>query len=415
MTALHKNIIAKIAGTIVFNTIRLMREWSLKTISVLLVMLSVSAAGADELTVNVAYVKQTSSKPSPSLALFKTPENNGVAGAELGVVDSNTTGKFLKQHYALQTIESADPSMLTEQLKSWLAANPGPVVLDVSDSVMTSLLALPQAKSRVFINATNKSDSWRVTQCQAGLLHTAPSYAMLGDAIGQFMMAKRWREWFIVEGNSEADKAMANAFVRASKRFGTEITGRRTWSFDTDLRRTSQQEVPALTQGEDYDVVLVADVDNLFGFYLPYNTYLPRPVAGTHGMKAAAWHRSIEQWGALQLQNRFFDAYGRPMNEDDYNAWLAVRAVSEAVTRTKSADSATLYQYLMGDKFELAAFKGRKLTFRHWNGQLRQPIPLVQPESLVSQSPQQGFLHPNTDLDTLGYDKPEVRCSMAQE
>ncbi|MFS1704955.1 branched-chain amino acid ABC transporter substrate-binding protein, partial [Alteromonas sp. AMM-1] len=132
-------------------------------------------------------------------------------------------------------------------------------------------------------------------------------------------------------------------------------------------------------------------------------------------MKAASWHRSIEQWGALQLQNRFFDTNGRPMNEDDYNAWLAVRAVSEAVTRTKSANSATLYQYLMSDKFDLAAFKGRKLTFRNWNGQLRQPIPLVQPESLVSQSPQQGFLHPNTDLDTLGYDKPEVRCSMAQE
>jgi len=415
MTALYKKIIAKLAKTLCLRAATRCCKRSRLFLSLPLLMLCLSPVHANELTINIAYVTQTSSKPSPSLALFKTPENNGVAGAELGIVDSNTTGKFLKQHYALQLVEGADSAELIESLKSWLATNPGPVILDVSDKVMSAMLALPEASSRLFINATNKSDRWRVTQCQAGLLHTAPSYAMLGDALGQFLMARRWREWFIVEGSSEADKAMANAYVRSSKRFGTEITGRRTWTFDTDLRRTSQQEVPALTQGEDYDVVLVADADNLFGFYLPYNTYLPRPVAGTHGMKAASWHRSIEQWGALQLQNRFFDTNGRPMNEDDYNAWLAVRAVSEAVTRTKSANSATLYQYLMSDKFDLAAFKGRKLTFRNWNGQLRQPIPLVQPESLVSQSPQQGFLHPNTDLDTLGYDKPEVRCSMAQE
>ena len=378
-------------------------------------LVPVSQSFAEDLPVNIAYVKQTGLTSSASLALFKTPENNGVAGALLGTDDSNTTGRFLKHRYALTVLEDANGEALTGKVQAWLKANSGPLILDVPDSTLQAILALPGADAGLMLNATNKSDSWRLNQCRAGLLHTSPSYAMLGDALGQFLMAKRWREWFLVSGSGEGDKAMAQAFERASKRFGTKITGHKTWTFDTDLRRTSQQEVPVLTQGEDYDVVLVADTQNLFGFYLPYNTWLPRPVAGTHGLKAASWHRSIEQWGAIQLQNRFFEANQRPMNDDDFNAWLAVRAVAEAVTRTKSNNSATLYQYLMSDKFELAAFKGRKLTFRQWNGQLRQPIPLVQPESLVSQSPQEGFLHPVTDLDTLGYDKPEVRCSMVKE
>jgi len=58
-------------------------------------------------------------------------------------------------------------------------------------------------------------------------------------------------------------------------------------------------------------------------------------------------------------------------------------------------------------------FKGRKLSFRPWNGELRQPIPLVHPRALVSTSPQDGFLHPNNEMDSLGYDRPEVKCDLA--
>ena len=98
------------------------------------------------------------------------------------------------------------------------------------------------------------------------------------------------------------------------------------------------------------------------------------------------------------------------MNSKDYAAWLAIRSIGEAVTHTKSADPARLHGFILSDKFQLAGFKGRKLSYRPWSGQLRQPIPLVHPRSLVAQPPLEGFLHPVTDLDTLGFDKPESRC-----
>jgi ABC transporter substrate binding protein (PQQ-dependent alcohol dehydrogenase system) len=92
---------------------------------------------------------------------------------------------------------------------------------------------------------------------------------------------------------------------------------------------------------------------------------------------------------------------------------MAVRAVGEAATRTRSTDAAAIAKYLRSDSFELAAFKGVKLNFRAWDGQLRQPILLADANSLVSVSPQPGFLHQYSELDTLGFDRPETQCRMA--
>jgi ABC transporter substrate binding protein (PQQ-dependent alcohol dehydrogenase system) len=167
------------------------------------------------------------------------------------------------------------------------------------------------------------------------------------------------------------------------------------------------------TQGAEHDVVIVADEPGEFGDLVPYRTWEPRLVAGTQGLVPAAWHATQEQWGAVQFQNRFQRLAGRPMRALDYAMWVAVRAVGEAATRTRSTDLAAIRSYLRGPAFELAAFKGVPLTFRDWDWQLRQPIPLAHAASFVSMSPQAGFLHERTPLDTLGTDKAESACSLA--
>jgi hypothetical protein len=43
---------------------------------------------------------------------------------------------------------------------------------------------------------------------------------------------------------------------------------------------------------------------------------------------------------------------------------------------------------------------------------LRQPILLFDGRNTVSVSPQEGFLHPDTTLDTLGVDRPETKCKL---
>jgi ABC transporter substrate binding protein (PQQ-dependent alcohol dehydrogenase system) len=155
---------------------------------------------------------------------------------------------------------------------------------------------------------------------------------------------------------------------------------------------------------------MVADEDGLFGEYIAYQTWLPRPVAGTQGLIATPWHRTHERWGAVQMQNHFRELAKRWMNAEDYASWLAVRTIGEAATRKQSADFKILRDYIFSDAFSLAGYKGVKLTFRHWNGQLRQPILLASPRSLVDTMPLREVLHPRTYLDTLGYDEPQSSC-----
>ena len=100
------------------------------------------------------------------------------------------------------------------------------------------------------------------------------------------------------------------------------------------------------------------------------------------------------------------------MTPRDYGAWLAIRAFGEAATRSNSTDPATIGAYMRSDAFQLAGFKGVELSFRSWDGQLRQPVLLADDRSVVSVSPQRGFLHQSSNLDTLGFDQPEAQCHM---
>ncbi len=268
---------------------------------------------------------------------------------------------------------------------------------------------MPEA---LLINAGSADDALRSQNCLANVLHTLPSRSMLADALGQFLAARRWNRWMLIVGPTAEDQAYAEALRRAAKRFGHRIVEEKPWSFDNDQRRSAQAEMPLFTQGAEYDVVLVADERGDFGEYVPYHTWLPRPVAGTQGLIATGWHKTVETYGAAQLQKRFEAHAKRWMNDRDFAAWMGVRSLAAAVTRLRSTDAAAIRQLSLSGELPLDGFKGRKLSFRPWNGQLRQPIPLVHPRALVSNSPQDGFLHPTSELDTLGFDAPESSCRL---
>lgn len=92
-----------------------------------------------------------------------------------------------------------------------------------------------------------------------------------------------------------------------------------------------------------------------------------------------------------------------------------MRSLGEALTRTGSDTLADLRGYLLSADFELAGFKGRPLSFRPWNGQLRQPVPLVTASAVVAAAPLDGFLHQHNELDTLGLDRPDSGCTAFEE
>jgi ABC transporter substrate binding protein (PQQ-dependent alcohol dehydrogenase system) len=290
------------------------------------------------------------------------------------------------------------------------------VVADLDAPALLSAASAPEARDLLILNGRAPDDALREDDCRANVLHTLPSRSMLADGLAQYLVSKRWRRWFLVSGRHPGDKLYADALRRAAKRFGAEIAIEKEWSFQFGNARTDtghvnlQSEIPAFTQVADYDVLVVADESDEFGDYLPDRTARPRPVAGTQGLIATGWSPVSEQWGATQLQSRFEKLAGRRMGAVDYAAWIAVRAIGEAAIRTRSSEPATIGAYLRGPDFAVAGFKGQGQSFREWDGQMRQPILIAGSRLLVSVSPQAGFLHQGSELDTLGVDREESRC-----
>jgi len=242
---------------------------------------------------------------------------------------------------------------------------------------------------------------------------------MLADALAQYLVWKQWRRWLLIVGSHAEDQLYGDALRRAAKRFGARIVQEKVFEDAGGARRTDsgvvqiQRQLPVFTQGAPtYDVLVAADESEVFASYLPYRTWDPRPVAGSAGLVATSWDGSHEQWGAAQLQDRFMKKFSRRMTARDMQAWTAVRMIGESVARTRSTDPTTLLNFMRGPDFALAAFKGQPLTLRDWNLQLRQPILLADGRMVVSVSPQEGFLHQVSELDTLGTDRPESKCRL---
>lgn len=367
--------------------------------------------------VPIVYLGKIYPEP-PKLSLLEPIlTDEGIQGARLGRNDNNATGRFLGQEVELvEAIEPEDGDVIA-RAKAMFADGTRLVVADLEAADLLAVADLPEAKDAIILNVRSSDDSLRQERCRTNVFHIIPSWAMRADALAQYLLWKKWSRWFLIAGKSPADQEFVAAIKRAAERFRGNIVEERSYAFEAGARRVEtghqqvQTQMPLLTQrAPDHDVVFAVDNDEAFGEYLLFRTDQPRPVVGTHGLVAVAWHRSFEQWGGMSLQSGFERLAGRIMTERDYTAWLALRAFGEAVVRTENADARKLRAYILSDQFEVAGFKGQAMTFRHWDRQLRQPILLSGPRSLVSMSPQEEFLHEKFHTDSLGFDEPETKC-----
>jgi ABC transporter substrate binding protein (PQQ-dependent alcohol dehydrogenase system) len=368
-------------------------------------------------TVPIAYLKQEVKRAIPLSRLNVEPEDVGIAGAEIALKDNNTTGRFTKQQFTLDVERVPVGGDAVAALEKLVESGHHFVLVDAPAETLLRLADSVKGKDVLLFNVRAEDVSLRQEDCRANVLHTAPDLAMLADALAQYLVWKRWQRWLVVKGVFPEDLAYLDVLHRAAKRFGGTIVEEREYKETPGARRSDsgqqqiQLQMPAFTQGApNYDVVVVADEKEVFGPYLPYRTWDPRPVAGTAGLMAMSWHPAHEQWGATQMQNRFQRFAKRFMLPLDYQAWVAMRAIGEGASRAGSGDFAPVNAYIRSDDFGLAAFKGQKVTFRKWDGQLRQPILLGGPDLPVSTSPQEGFLHEHAEVDTLGIDETESKC-----
>lgn len=310
----------------------------------------------------------------------------------------------------LVPVEAATAAGLPEALQKLLQQDVHHVVLELSAAGVAALAGAARGKDVILFNAAAPEDVLRGAQCAPNLLHTLPSRAMQMDAIAQLLVARKWNKPLVLHGAIAADAPLLAAWHRAAKRFGLRAVAERAFKLSNDPRERELGNTRLLTSDREYDAVVVLDADGEFARDLPYRTILPRPVLGSNGLTAQAWSPFYERHGAPQLTRRFLRRTGRAMTSYDWATWIAARAAAEVATAYRNAPVAQHLQALRQGAIAVDGYKGHRLTFRGWDGQLRQPLLLAHGNGVADIAPLEGFLHPRSVLDTLGYDAPESGC-----
>jgi len=387
-------------------------------LGVALAAVAFPADAASNIEVKVGFIRAPHIQETVSI-LDIPAADDGIAGANLATEDNNTTGGFLGQTYSIEDIKLRPDGDPVAALNGLTAHGISFVLADLPAAALLELADAAKDKGILIFNTGAPEDSLREENCRANVFHVAPAYSMLADGLSQYLVWKQWKRWLLIKGSHPQDELYAEALRRSAKKFGAKIVEERIFEDTGGGRRSdsgsvqTQRLIPVATQNAPaYDVLVAADESEVFANYLPFRTWDARPVAGSAGLEPMSWDGTHEQWGAIQLQNRFMKLASRRMNARDNNAWVAMRMIGEVATRRGSNDPKVIRDYLTGPDFAIAAFKGQKQTLRHWNQQLRQPILLGDGRMIVSVSPQEGFLHQTSELDTLGFDQPETKCKL---
>jgi ABC transporter substrate binding protein (PQQ-dependent alcohol dehydrogenase system) len=375
--------------------------------------------------VPVGYLRETAEHPRPASRLDAEPADAGVAGAKMALDENNAGGKFMGNVYTLDVKTASTPEDSVAALEELYASGHNFIIVDASASTLLKLADAAKGKDILLFNISAPDVSLRQADCRANVMHVAPDRYMLADALAQYLVVKNWKNWLVVHGSTPGDIAYAEAIKRAAQRFGGNIVDSREYKDDSGGRRDDVGVIPAgkqasndpgFTTNPNYDIIVVADEDQVFGPYMPYRGGgEPRPVAGTTGLIATTWSPGHEKWGATQANNNFEKHNKRLMLPLDYQAYVAMKTVGEAVTRNHGAPFATVNAFVHGEQLQLAPFKGIKQQYRPWDGQFRQPILIATDKVPVSISPQRGFphaSHPDVEVDTLGIDEPESVCKL---
>ncbi len=306
-------------------------------------------------------------------------------------VDTLTAATLEAARLSAQQAEKAGAAVLLTDLPTdWTRA--------VADAVKLPVL-----------NVGNASDSLREADCRVNLWHLLPSERMRADALAQALVARKWSNVLLLTGPSATDAARAAAAQAALKRYGLKLAASKPFKLSADPRERELANALLLTGGIAYDAVWVVDSDGEFARTLPFRTALPRPVIGDAGLAALAWHAQFERFGAPQVVRRFAKAAQRPMTAHDWAAWMAGRALVAAAIAAPKGRAVALAKALASH--DLDGSKGVSLSFRAWDGQLRQPLLLSDGQGVIGSAPIDGILHPRNALDTLGADGPEKLCT----
>jgi hypothetical protein len=146
-----------------------------------------------------------------------------------------------------------------------------------------------------------------------------------------------------------------------------------------------------------------------FVYHVPASDAMRR--AASPSGRVEMWDKSLERFGAGQLNDRYRQAGGE-MSSAEWAGWMAVKIAWEAFLRTSDGSASAIADWLSSDAAQFDGHKGAPLSFRSWNHQLRQPLYVIDDDGQVGEVP--SLSRPDVAvrdlLDTLGGSQGDRQC-----
>ncbi len=346
-----------------------------------------------------------------------------IRAAKLALFESRTSFGTFDIKPVLTTIDLDSSTEYTSQL-----ANIHPNSLVVVDTPEDTFVELAQVLNQLHlttINVRHSNPDLRESLCLNGLYHMIPSDRMYFDALSQFLIYRNWRKVLVIHGPGDTDHSRAETLVESLLKFGADISDVREFTLSRHPDGQDRSNPEFLTRGTSHDVIAVIDTKRDFGRYFQYSMRRARPVIGDVGLVPRGWHRTLERYGAPQLNERYrvFDDSAKlpaseALSDAEFATWSAIKLITNSLNtitpedRPLSNGALDVSAILKHPDAQVDLYKGTRGSIRHWNQQLRQPILLTTDDAVIALAPMPKFLHPLHYVDTLGIDEPESTCQL---
>ena len=103
------------------------------------ILFLLSIVNADILNVNILYLEQKIQKPPVLSNIIEEPQDLGIKGAEIAIIDSNKSAKFLNQNFTLESKISFDENELIKTFEEFIKNKNSYVLLNVEDELLEKL------------------------------------------------------------------------------------------------------------------------------------------------------------------------------------------------------------------------------------------------------------------------------------
>jgi ABC transporter substrate binding protein (PQQ-dependent alcohol dehydrogenase system) len=362
-------------------------------------------------------------------------------GLRMGEKEYDLNARLLGGRFQV-LIRSAQTATAAAQAADSLVAQGASALVGGFSGQAPALARVAQARRIPFLNIGDPSDRLRNEACNPYMFHLEASAAMYLDALATWFVRAGLRTWFLVYGGPEGGDLRARARKALLERhFGARIVG------EKEVQERAFQEVlQAIRRAQPQVVLLLLPPEAQLAFLGQYErvgldaqvTGFPYPEAQTRaffrqalaraprsgaGYRVVLWEAKLDAYGARELNARYLEMFGLPMDPPAWAAYQAVKILFEAVAFTQSKEGRRIRAHLLDPQAVFDVHKGIGVSFRPWDQQLRQALYLVKLASakeawdlasLVGELP--AIYRPGTDpverLDQLGDLKRDSRCRL---